>query len=490
MKRLKRMLGIALTGFTGLAPSPLWAIDPPGIMNHQGRLTYFSINHDGLAWFKFALVDGAGTTTFWSNDGTGSGGNEPTDSVEVTVSKGHYAVPLGDLAFHANMNNAIVRSVFTDNADVRLRIWASVDDVTFELVSPDRRVTASGYALNAARAEGVPVGAITKAMLAPGAAAGNIDMDGVLGIGLPGGQDPGATIHLAGSAGYTGLVVHSQHQDGGSFGALAGARSLFVTGTSAFIGTGLDDAAVIHDISDPANPVWQATVVDGGPYPNLEGVSSVFVEGNFLYVTAEIDSALTLVNVTNPASPSFVSDVTQAQSIHMEGASDVYVAGFFAYVSSSGGGGSGGALVVIDVSSPGTPVVAVELDDVGDGLPELAGANSVHVEGSVAYVTADATASGGGLSIFDVGDPMNPSLLFETGDGFNGFNALEGASDVTVSGTRAYVTAALAGALTTPQFRRSWMKVSSSKVTTPSIKRIPPSSTVSGVAVTTTVFGS
>ncbi len=56
-------------------------------------------------FFKFALVDAAGTTTRWSNDGTSVGGGEPTDGVPVTVSNGHYAVPLGDPAFHANMNN-------------------------------------------------------------------------------------------------------------------------------------------------------------------------------------------------------------------------------------------------------------------------------------------------------------------------------------------------------------------------------------------------
>jgi hypothetical protein len=38
----------------------------------------------------------AGTTSFWSNDGSSTTGDEPTDAVPLLVSSGRYSVALGD----------------------------------------------------------------------------------------------------------------------------------------------------------------------------------------------------------------------------------------------------------------------------------------------------------------------------------------------------------------------------------------------------------
>jgi hypothetical protein len=69
----------------------------PQIISYQGRVAVGTINFDGTGLFKFSLVNAVGTTTFWSNDGTGSAGAEPTSAVSLTVSKGLYAVLLGDV---------------------------------------------------------------------------------------------------------------------------------------------------------------------------------------------------------------------------------------------------------------------------------------------------------------------------------------------------------------------------------------------------------
>ena len=108
------------------------------------------MNFDGSGSFKFALVDAAGTTTFWSNDGTSNAGSEPTAAVSLTVTKGLYSVLLGDTTL-ANMT-ALPASAFADNADVRLRVWFDDGVNGSQLLSPDQRIAAVGYALSAASA--------------------------------------------------------------------------------------------------------------------------------------------------------------------------------------------------------------------------------------------------------------------------------------------------------------------------------------------------
>ena len=51
------LLAIALMPTTGMAD------DPPGILNHQGRVAVDNINHDGPGHFKFSLVKDAGLGT-------------------------------------------------------------------------------------------------------------------------------------------------------------------------------------------------------------------------------------------------------------------------------------------------------------------------------------------------------------------------------------------------------------------------------------------
>ena len=96
-------------------PTDLYA-QVPGILNYQGRVVVNGTNFTGTGQFKFALVDGSGTTTYWSNDGTSVGGNQPAASNLLTVTKGLYSVLLGDATL-PNMT-AIPAAVFT-NSDVR-----------------------------------------------------------------------------------------------------------------------------------------------------------------------------------------------------------------------------------------------------------------------------------------------------------------------------------------------------------------------------------
>ncbi len=135
----------------------------PQLINYQGRVAVGGTNFDGSGQFKFALVSGDGTSSFWSNDGTSSGGSEPTGAIGLTVTKGLYAVLLGDATL-ANMT-VIPATVFT-NSDVRLRVWFNDGVNGFQLLTPDQRIAAVGYALMAST---VLDGAITSSKLADGA---------------------------------------------------------------------------------------------------------------------------------------------------------------------------------------------------------------------------------------------------------------------------------------------------------------------------------
>lgn len=126
----------------------------PQLINYQGRIAVGGTNFTGTGQFQFALVDGAGAATFWSN-GVGT--------VAVPVTKGLYSLLLGDTTL-TNMA-ALPSSVFT-NTDVRLRVWFNDGVSGLQQLSPDQRIAAVGYALMAAN---VPDGGITSGKLADGA---------------------------------------------------------------------------------------------------------------------------------------------------------------------------------------------------------------------------------------------------------------------------------------------------------------------------------
>jgi formylglycine-generating enzyme required for sulfatase activity len=134
------LFAAALTATTALTAQV------PQIINYQGRVAVGdpAVNFDGSGAFKFALVNTDGTTSYWSNDGTG-GNTEPATAVTLPVTKGLYSVLLGDTTL-TNMT-AIPPTVFA-NADVRLRVW--FDDGTAngsQLLTPDQRIAAVGYAM-------------------------------------------------------------------------------------------------------------------------------------------------------------------------------------------------------------------------------------------------------------------------------------------------------------------------------------------------------
>lgn len=194
------------------------AAQVPGVINYQGRVAVGSVNFDGTGQFKFALVNTNGSTTYWSNDGSISAGSQPTTAVSLTVTKGLYSVQLGDTTL-TNMT-AVPASIF-NNTDVRLRIWFNDGVNGSQLLTPDQRIAAVGYAMMAGS---VPSGTITSSMLATGAvgsaqlasgaALTNLNASGQLGVPTGGivlsanANDPNLT-----SAGYSNLGITIQSID-------------------------------------------------------------------------------------------------------------------------------------------------------------------------------------------------------------------------------------------------------------------------------------
>jgi N-acetylneuraminic acid mutarotase len=157
-----KLLPSALVCCGLLSAATVWRADAASILAYQGRVVVGGSSFQGTGQFKFALVDHNGVVTFWSNDGSSSGGSQPTSAVPVLVSQGLYSALLGD----TNMV-PLAATVFT-NADVRLRVWFSDGVSSFQQLAPDQRIAAVGYAMMSPT---VADGGITASMIAAGAVA-------------------------------------------------------------------------------------------------------------------------------------------------------------------------------------------------------------------------------------------------------------------------------------------------------------------------------
>ncbi len=164
MTKLRTLLALAALVLSFAASAQV-----PQLINYQGRVAVGAVNFDGPGQFKFALVNPAGTTTYWSNDGSSVAGSQPAAAVALTVTRGLYSLLLGDTAL-ANMT-AIPVSVWA-NADVRLRVWFNDGTNGFQRLTPDQRLAPNGYLAD---------GAVTGAKLAAGAVdLGSAKVTGIL----------------------------------------------------------------------------------------------------------------------------------------------------------------------------------------------------------------------------------------------------------------------------------------------------------------------
>ncbi|MGD8902183.1 MAG: hypothetical protein PVI67_01325 [Anaerolineae bacterium] len=126
----------------GAAPdaSPAAVAGAPSVVSYQGQVQVGEDLYDGTGYFKFAIVDGLGFST-WSNDGTSADGSEPAGSVSLPVSDGLFSVLLGD----SGMPPLTAAAFGDDESD--LHVWFSSDDTVFYELTPATRIAAVPYAL-------------------------------------------------------------------------------------------------------------------------------------------------------------------------------------------------------------------------------------------------------------------------------------------------------------------------------------------------------
>ena len=182
MKTIRSLISAAALTLAVFLPTTASA-QVPQIINYQGKIAVGTAPFTGAGQFRFALVDGTGANSFWSNDGTSTAGAPPTAAVSLPVVNGLYVVPLGDTSIAGML--PVPATVFS-NSDVRLRVWFNDGTNGSQLLTPDQRITAVGYAMaanTALVANTVPDGAITAAKIAPAA---RPRFDRQLGL-LPGG---------------------------------------------------------------------------------------------------------------------------------------------------------------------------------------------------------------------------------------------------------------------------------------------------------------
>jgi hypothetical protein len=165
MSGLARRIPLLALALASLLPCRVNAV--PHLINYQGRMVVNGVNFDGNGQFKFALVNGTGTQTYW----TSSADSAPVDGVPdaaitLAVGKGLYSVSLGDTTLP---NMAALPPAIFANDQVFLRVWFNDGARGWEKLAPDQRIAAVGYAMIA---ENVPDGAITTAKIAPGAITG------------------------------------------------------------------------------------------------------------------------------------------------------------------------------------------------------------------------------------------------------------------------------------------------------------------------------
>jgi hypothetical protein len=202
------VMAVALYGFA----------DIPHMINYQGAVTVSGSPFTGTGYFKFVIVNAAGNTTYWSNDGTSVNGSQPTSAVSLSVTDGRFNVALGDTSV-SNMTQQIPPEVF-DSPERYLRIWFNDGVHGSQLLTPDTRLVSTPYSYLAENVQ-VPL------ELSGSAASPNAVISGTnsgTGYGVYGTHSGSGNYGYFGSSFYGALGVGSS---AGVFGQSAGGYGVY-----------------------------------------------------------------------------------------------------------------------------------------------------------------------------------------------------------------------------------------------------------------------
>lgn len=180
-----------------------------------------------------------------------------------------------------------------------------------------------------------------------------------------------------------------------------------ISGNTAYLATGVYDGLQIVDVSDPSDP----KLIAGDD--TIEAYD-VDVEGNIAYV-ATSENGIAIYDVANPGAPLRMGEWND--DLEIVGLGHVLASNGFLYCVYRGN------LFIIDVNTPSAPSLAALY-----GEPGVNAFRSMEIHWPLAYTTAWDY----GVWIFDLSDPVNPSVVSQ-------YETKGAALGITVHGNYAYV---------------------------------------------------
>ena len=136
------------------------AVSTAAPIAYSGKVAVNGVNLDGVAQFKFTLVD-QNSSVLWNH------ADDANASVSVNVEGGHYSILLGESM------NPIPTGLFLDHPVVLLQVHLNVGNANFLHLQPDQRIVSAAHALSASIAESakvadaVKLGSVTREHLSP-----------------------------------------------------------------------------------------------------------------------------------------------------------------------------------------------------------------------------------------------------------------------------------------------------------------------------------
>ncbi len=172
----------------------------------------------------------------------------------------------------------------------------------------------------------------------------------------------------------------------GSYNTPGNAWNVAVSGDIAYVADGGAGIQVL-DISDPTNPVLI------GNYPTPGEALNCTVEGNYVYI-ADATHFVYILDVADPTTPKHL------HTVGLPGEPwEIKIAGEYAFVCEYGTGTKG--FEVIHIANPVIPALA------SGSVNPVIEVEDVTVSGKYAY----AAIRHGGLAVFDISDPVVPTMV-------------------------------------------------------------------------------
>jgi len=140
-------VALAMTVLLGLGGTDARALTFANTeMSYQGELFSGGVPANGIAQMRFVIYNESNGATLWSNDGTSSGGSQPSDFVSVAVTDGLFSIILGS----GSQKPIDPESVWDAKSPV-LRIWVDIGGQNEQL--PDQPVRSTAVAMTSHSAD-------------------------------------------------------------------------------------------------------------------------------------------------------------------------------------------------------------------------------------------------------------------------------------------------------------------------------------------------